>query len=91
MANRKEKSLRIRFFSSACSITLIGTFIFILVSGFEALSGLLIATALVGAAAPSVIAGASFLEVLTGTLEVIVDGTLSILDAIVSIFGSLSA
>ena len=90
MGKRKNKSTKARLLSSTGSFLLIGSFIYILVAGFNLFVGAAMAAAIFSLGVPSVEAGESFFEVVTGFFEAFFDGVMEvvsgILDAISSIF-----
>ena len=90
MRNRKDKPLKLRLLATVGSFLLIGSVIYIIVAGLNLYAGAVVAAALIGLGAPSVAAGDSFLEVIAGFFEALLEGVMEvvsgIIDAISSIF-----
>lgn len=87
----RKYSLLIRFLGASCTFLLIGSVIYIAVVGLSFVSGFIVAASLTGLIGPSVAAGDSFLEMIAGIFELIVESVQTIfeaiLDTISSIFG----
>ncbi len=87
----RKYSLLIRLLGASCTFLFIGTVIYITAAGLSFVSGFIVAASLLGLVGPSVAAGDSFLEMLVGIFELVVESiqTLfeAILDTISSIFG----
>ena len=87
----RKFSLLIRFLGASCTFLLIGSVIYIAVAGLSFVSGFSVAASLTGLIGPSVAAGDSFLDMLVGIFELVVESIQTIfetiLDTISSIFG----
>ena len=84
--NRKDKSLFRRVVSTICAFALIGAVCYSIFVGMNAMTGAVLAVALVGICAPVIVAGGSIIEVLSGVFEAFIDGLMGVVDAISSIF-----
>ena len=91
MGNRKEKPIGMRLLSSIAAFLIIGSVIYIFVTGINFYVGVVLVAAILGLGVPAVSAGESFLEAITGFFEAFFDGVMEVIggifDAISSIFG----
>lgn len=89
MKAKDKKPVGIRVLNSLCAVALLGSIIYSLVAGFEAMAIGVLALSLVGATAPVVASGEGFLEVLSGVFEALTEGIVSIFEAIADAIASL--
>lgn len=68
-----------------CLLLVIGGVIWIF-AGFKLMVAVILCTAVIGLAGPAVVEGSDILEILTSIIETIVEGFLSLLDALFSVF-----
>ena len=91
MGNRKDKPIGMRFVSTIATFLLIGSAIYIFVSGFTFYSGAVLSAAGLGVGVPAVSAGEGVLDIIAGFFESFLDGLMEVIggifDAISSIFG----
>lgn len=87
----KEKSPLVRLLGISCSLLLLGSFVFIVISGFSYIAGAIVAASILGLAGPSVVSGEGILDILSSIVEMIVAGVQAlcemVINAITSIFG----
>lgn len=79
----------LRAFNSLCAALLIGSAIYIMAMGFSAVAMAAMAISVVGAAVLPVQSSEGVLEVITGTVEAMIDGVLVVIEAITSAIASL--
>ena len=84
-----RKPLGVRFLGSSCSLLLVGLIIYIAVAGFNFAAAILLVLAVGGLAGPSVVAGDSIFECLSGIVEMFIDGIQSIFEAIAEVISSI--
>ena len=84
--NRKDKPLIRRIFGTISSFVLIGACGYAFFAGVNALTGLIIALAILSIATPVVIDGGSIIELFVGIFEAFLEGLMGVVDAIASIF-----
>ena len=89
MSNKENHSTKIRLLNSVCAIALLGSVIYIMVAGFEAMAMGMLALSLAGIAGPVVVSVEGILEVVTGIFEAIVEGVVAIFEAIASALSGL--
>lgn len=91
MANRKDRQIGLRLLSSLAAFLLIGVAVYILMAGMTLYAGVVLAASVLALAVPSVSAGESFLEMITGFFELFLDGVMEVIggiaEAIASLFG----
>ena len=91
MGNRKDKPLQLRLLTTLGAFLLIGSVIYMAVSGFNFYVGAILASAILSLGVPSVVSSDSVFEVVIGFFEAFIDGIVEVVsgifDAISSIFG----
>ncbi|MFN9525353.1 MAG: hypothetical protein ACK561_00280 [Pseudomonadaceae bacterium] len=89
MKNKVKRSRLRRVFNSLCAVLLVGSAIYIMVMGFSSVAMAAMAISVAGAAVLPVQSSEGFLEVITGTVEAVIDGVLAVIEAITSAIASL--
>lgn len=84
MKNKENRSLKIRALNSVCACVLIGSLLYVLVAGVEAIALGAIALSLLGAATPVVLNGEGILEIFVGIAEALIEGVMVIVDGIIT-------
>ena len=83
MKDRKDRPLKIKVLNSACAIALVGSLIYVVVAGFEALALGAMVLAIAGAATPVIVSGEGILDILLGVVEAIVEGVMAVVEGII--------
>lgn len=81
---RQNGSVGIRTFRSICSFVMIASVFAILIGGFKLFTGAVLALAVVSIAAPIVIAGGSFIEMVVAVFGAILEGILTLIEGMVN-------
>jgi hypothetical protein len=89
MKKKVKRSIVRRAFNSLCAALLVGSAIYIMVMGFSSVAMAAMAISVAGAAVLPVQSSEGVLEVITGTVEAMVDGVLAVIEAITSAIASL--
>ncbi len=91
--NSKKKDRKytspVRFLGAFCTFLFIGTVIYIVVAGLSFVSGFIVAASFAGLVGPSVAAGDSFLDMLVGIFELVVESIQTIFEVIVDTISSI--
>lgn len=86
MKNKKERSILNRFLNATCFLTMLASCLYIIFLGFNVFLVGVIVGALIILSIPLLIGGESALDILTGTLEAVIDGAVAIFDGLASLF-----
>ncbi len=89
MKNVEKRSIGGKLMRSVCSLALIGATTSIAVSGFSLVAALVLVSSFGGIAVPAVAAAENAVECVTGFVEILVDGMLSVFSLLADIFGGL--
>ena len=91
MGSKEDRPIWARALSSVASLMLIGSFIFILIAGFNLYVTSILATGVLGLAVPSALSSEGILDMVIGFFEAFVEGIMEILfgifEVITSAFG----
>ena len=83
---KKNKSLPRRLFNSIGSLALIGSGGYLLFSGINLIASSVLITAFVLIIVPIATDGGSIFEIVAGIFEAIIDGLVSLVEAVMSVF-----
>lgn len=83
---RKDKSIIKRILNSLGSLALIGAGGYMFFAGFSMLSSIIFTAALLSICTPVITDGGSIAEVVTGVVEVFIEGVMGVFEAIASVF-----
>ena len=89
MPKRKEKPILVRLLNTVCAFTLIGSVIYILITGITLIPSLIILAALGGISGPVFSSSEGILECFAGILEAIFQGIVGVFETIGEIFSSI--
>ncbi len=89
MGNRKDKPMGLRLLSSVAAFLLIGSVVYILVSGISFYSSAILVAAILGLGGPSVTAGEGIVEMIVGFFESFLDGIMEVIGGIFDVIGSI--
>lgn len=81
---RQKSSAGLRVFRGICSFVMTASVFAILIGGFNMITGAAIALAVVSIAAPIVIGGGSFIEMVVAVFGAILEGILTLVEGIVN-------
>ena len=89
MKNKEKKPLLTRVLASIGSIMLIGSLIYIFIAGFNYYASTVMVVAILGLGTPAVVAGESFVEMIVGFFEMLVEGVVTAVECIFDVIGSI--
>ena len=87
---KKDASLiKLKFFNVLCSILLLTAISFLLFSTYKVISATAVVLIVVSVSTPVVLVGGSFLDMLTGVIEAVLQGVMAIFEGIATVIGSI--
>ncbi|PIE44722.1 MAG: hypothetical protein CSA45_05575 [Gammaproteobacteria bacterium] len=87
--NRKDKSIGIRLLSAISAFMLIGTIIYIIVSGVSVFSGMLIVGSILGLGGPAAVTGEGVMDIISSFFTALFEGITEIFVVISDFFASM--
>jgi len=89
MSNRKDKPITLRILSTVSAFAFLGALAVIFFSGFDWVTGAVLASGTLGLGVTSVVLGDGALEVVLGFFEALFDGLMEVFGGVLDFFSGL--